>query len=309
MACRESERAARIAHALEFMDLSHVAGKLVKHYSGGMIRKLEIAQSMLHRPRILFLDEPTVGLDPIAKQSVWQNIRDLREEFGTTILMTTHDMQEADELCETVAFMHAGELAALGSPAALKSALGASASLGDVFIHYTGATISDGGDFRDAARYTKHHTGVSAEAFPGAEFARQTMAVAEADIRKLIHDPVELFTRMVQPALWLLIFGEVFTRVRAIPTGGIPYIDFMTPGILAQNVLFGAIFYGISLIWERDLGIVHKYLVSPASRERLWCWAAPFPPLRAPCARWFWCMCWPSCSAFTCASIRCRWPG
>jgi len=147
-----AERAARIEHALEFMDLSHVAGKLVKHYSGGMIRKLEIAQSMLHRPHILFLDEPTVGLDPIAKQSVWQNIRDLREEFGTTILMTTHDMQEADELCETVAFMHSGQLAAMGSPATLKLALGADASLGDVFIHYTGATISEGGDFRDAAR-------------------------------------------------------------------------------------------------------------------------------------------------------------
>ena len=110
---------------------------------------------------------------------------------------------------------------------------------------------------------------VSAEEFPGVEFVRQTLAVAEADIRKLIHDPIELLTRMVQPALWLLIFGEVFTRIRAIPTGGIPYIDFMTPGILAQNVLFGAIFYGISLIWERDLGIVHKYLVSPASRTAL----------------------------------------
>jgi ABC-2 type transport system ATP-binding protein len=146
------ERASRISHALEFMDLAHVARKLVKQYSGGMIRKLEIAQSMLHRPAILFLDEPTVGLDPIAKQSVWQNIRDLRQEFGATILMTTHDMQEADELCETVAFMHTGQLAAVGSPEALKSALGADASLGDVFIHYTGATIAEGGDFRDAAR-------------------------------------------------------------------------------------------------------------------------------------------------------------
>ncbi|MGH9691852.1 MAG: ABC transporter permease [Candidatus Acidiferrales bacterium] len=110
---------------------------------------------------------------------------------------------------------------------------------------------------------------VSADFFPGSEFARQTLAVAEADVRKLIHDPVELFTRMVQPALWLLIFGEVFTRVRAIPTGGIRYLDFMTPGILAQSVLFGAIFYGISLIWERDLGIVHKFLVSPARRTAL----------------------------------------
>jgi ABC-2 type transport system permease protein len=100
-------------------------------------------------------------------------------------------------------------------------------------------------------------------------YLRQTLAVAEADIRKLIHDPLELFTRMVQPVLWLLIFGQVFNRTRAIPTGGISYLDFMTPGILAQSVLFGAIFYGISLIWEKDLGIVQKYLVSPAPRSTL----------------------------------------
>jgi ABC-2 type transport system permease protein len=101
------------------------------------------------------------------------------------------------------------------------------------------------------------------------DFLLQTFTVAEADVRKLVHDPVELLTRMVQPVLWLVIFGEVFTRVRAIPTGGLRYLDFMTPGILAQSVLFGAIFYGISLIWERDLGIVHKFLVSPASRTAL----------------------------------------
>src|SRR5271156_3787269 len=113
------------------------------------------------------------------------------------------------------------------------------------------------------------HLNEWAEPFPGANYLRQTFAIAEADIRKLIHDPVELLTRMVQPILWLLIFGQVFNRTRAIPTGGISYLDFMTPGILAQSVLFGAIFYGISLIWERDLGIVHKFLVSPAPRTAL----------------------------------------
>src|SRR3982074_981476 len=107
-----------------------------------------------------------------------------------------------------------------------------------------------------------------AEPFPGANYLRQTLAVAEADVRKLIHDPVELLTRMVQPVLWLLIFGQVFNRTRAIPTGGISYLDFMSPGILAQSVLFGAIFYGISLIWERDLGILQQFLVSPAARRR-----------------------------------------
>jgi ABC-2 type transport system permease protein len=101
------------------------------------------------------------------------------------------------------------------------------------------------------------------------EFLRQVETVAEADIRKLIRDPIELFTRMIQPALWLGIFGEVFSRTRAIPTGGLRYLDFMTPGVLAQSVLFGAIFYGISLIWERDLGIVHKFLASPTPRSAL----------------------------------------
>ncbi len=100
-------------------------------------------------------------------------------------------------------------------------------------------------------------------------FLRQMFAVAEADIRKLIHDPVELLTRMVQPVLWLVVFGPVFSRTRAIPTGGLRYLDFMAPGILAQSVLFGAIFYGLSLIWERDLGILQKFLVSPAPRWAL----------------------------------------
>lgn len=102
-----------------------------------------------------------------------------------------------------------------------------------------------------------------------AEFILQTTAVAEADIRKLRHDPAELFTRMIQPALWLLIFGQVLARTRAVPTGTMDYLDFIAPGILAQSVLFVSIFYGISLIWEKDLGIVHKFLVSPASRVSL----------------------------------------
>lgn len=114
-------------------------------------------------------------------------------------------------------------------------------------------------------------------------FFQQMSAVAEADIRKLIHDPVELLTRMVQPVLWLTIFGQVFARTRAIPTGGVPYLDFMAPGILAQSVLFGSIFFGISLIWERDLGIVHKFLVSPAPRTALVLGRAVSSAIRAIC--------------------------
>lgn len=102
-----------------------------------------------------------------------------------------------------------------------------------------------------------------------AAFARQSLALAEMELRKLRHDPLELLTRAIQPALWLAVFGEVFTRFRAIPTGDLRYLDFMAPGVLAQSVLFIAIFYGISVIWERDLGIVHKLLASPAWRGAL----------------------------------------
>jgi ABC-2 type transport system ATP-binding protein len=148
-----NERKARIVGALEFMELTGHADRLVSQYSGGMIRRLEIAQAMLHRPSILFLDEPTVGLDPAAKHAVWQRIRLLREDFGTTVLMTTHDMDEADQLCEMVAFMHEGKLAAIGRPAELKNHLGPTANLDDVFIHHTGASVTaERGDYKDVAR-------------------------------------------------------------------------------------------------------------------------------------------------------------
>jgi ABC-2 type transport system permease protein len=107
------------------------------------------------------------------------------------------------------------------------------------------------------------------EASSVAGFLRQCLALAEMELRKLRHDPTELLSRIIQPVLWLGVFGEVFTRVRAIPTGQLPYLDFMAPGVLAQSVLFTAIFYGIAVIWERDLGIVHKLLVSPAPRITL----------------------------------------
>jgi ABC-2 type transport system permease protein len=100
-------------------------------------------------------------------------------------------------------------------------------------------------------------------------YSRQAAAVARAELRKLMRDPTELLSRAVQPVLWLVVFGQVFSQVRGIPTGNIGYLAFMTPGILAQSVLFSAIFYGIAVIWERDLGIVHKLLVTPAPRSAL----------------------------------------
>lgn len=101
------------------------------------------------------------------------------------------------------------------------------------------------------------------------DYATQTWAVAAAEVQKLIHDPLELFTRAVQPVLWLMLFGEVMARVRGVAPGNVPYLDYLAAGILAQSALFVAIFYGISAIWERDLGVLQRYLASPAPRSAL----------------------------------------
>jgi len=148
-----AEREQRIRSALSFMGLKEFARKMVRQYSGGMMRRLEIAQSILHRPPVLFLDEPTVGLDPNARHLVWEHIQQLRCQYQTTIFLTTHVMEEADQLCDRVAIMNLGKIAAIGSPAQLKQSIGKqNASLDDVFIHYTGNLLDNGGNFRDIAR-------------------------------------------------------------------------------------------------------------------------------------------------------------
>jgi len=146
------ERDERILQALDFMGLRTVADKLVRNYSGGMIRRLEIAQAMLHRPRLLFLDEPTVGLDPVARKAVWEHIRRLRNDYGTTIFLTTHYMDEADQLCSRLAIMQLGRVAAIGSPTELRLSVSADATLDDAFAFYSGFEVDSAGGYREASR-------------------------------------------------------------------------------------------------------------------------------------------------------------
>ncbi|MEV0631034.1 ABC transporter permease [Nonomuraea wenchangensis] len=94
-------------------------------------------------------------------------------------------------------------------------------------------------------------------------------AMCVVELQKLRHDRTELYTRAIQPALWLLIFGETFTRIKLIPSDGIPYLDYLAPGIIAQSTMFIAIFYGIQIIWERDSGVLTKLLVTPTPRAAL----------------------------------------
>ncbi|MCW2574908.1 MAG: putative transporter ATP-binding protein YfiL [Modestobacter sp.] len=137
------ERKARVDEALALMDLADSADRLASTYSGGMVRRLELAQALVNRPALLVLDEPTVGLDPVARDSVWARVRELQEQYGTTVLLTTHYMEEADALCDRVALMHHGRLQAMGPPAELKAALGPHVTLEDVFRHWTGDQLAE----------------------------------------------------------------------------------------------------------------------------------------------------------------------
>ncbi|MGA8924562.1 MAG: ATP-binding cassette domain-containing protein [Candidatus Dormiibacterota bacterium] len=156
------ERKASVSHALELMGIAESKDRLVSTYSGGMIRRLELAQALINQPRLLVLDEPTIGLDPIARGEVWERVQSLRHEIGTTILMTTHYMEEAEHLCDRVAIMNRGQIRAVGSPSELKQALGSNATLEDVFRHFAGEHFEgEGGSFKDvrATRRTARRVG------------------------------------------------------------------------------------------------------------------------------------------------------
>jgi ABC-2 type transport system ATP-binding protein len=136
-----AERKRRIADALDSMGLADAADRLAATYSGGMIRRLELAQALINRPALLVLDEPTIGLDPVARDGVWQRVEEMRKTTGMTVLLTTHYMEEAEALCDRVALMHLGTIRATGAPDELCRELGPGATLEDVFRRHTGNTL------------------------------------------------------------------------------------------------------------------------------------------------------------------------
>ena len=169
-----AERAERVGQALAAVGLTDAADRLAGTYSGGMVRRLELAQALVSAPRLLILDEPTIGLDPIARTGVWDHINAVRAATGMTVLVTTHYMDEADQYCDRVALMHHGRIRALGTPDELREGLGerrraagAAATdplptLEDVFRDVAGSGLDDqAGGFRDvrSTRRTAHRVG------------------------------------------------------------------------------------------------------------------------------------------------------
>jgi ABC-2 type transport system ATP-binding protein len=147
------QRTERVQEVLSAVGLAEAADRRARTYSGGMIRRLELAQALVSSPRLLILDEPTIGLDPVARDGVWDRIHQIRRETGMTVLVTTHYMDEADQHCDRIALMHRGGIRAHGTPAELKAGLEPGATLEEVFRAYTGDQLDEtGGDFRDTRR-------------------------------------------------------------------------------------------------------------------------------------------------------------
>lgn len=133
----------RIVSALNLMELRGRANGLVKYYSGGMMRRLELAESLVNHPKVLFLDEPTIGLDPSARKKVWEKILKLRTEHNITIFINTHYMNEAEEYCDRIAIINAGKIIITGTPASLKKQVKFDATMDEVFIHFTGEKFEE----------------------------------------------------------------------------------------------------------------------------------------------------------------------
>ena len=147
------ERSRRINEVLDLMDLTEAANRKVKQYSGGMVRRLEVGQAMLMRPSVLLLDEPTVGLDPVARGTVWDLLDSFRQQYPLSILITTHYMDEAEAICDRVAIMNHGRIAAMDTPAKLKAMTGRpEATLEDAFRFFTGGEYEEEADYRGLKR-------------------------------------------------------------------------------------------------------------------------------------------------------------
>jgi ABC-2 type transport system ATP-binding protein len=143
----------RIPETLAMLDLEDAAHRPVATYSGGMVRRLEIGQSILHRPAVILLDEPTVGLDPVSRRIMWDHIRRLQQKEKITLLLTTHYMDEAQELCGRIAIMNKGRIAGLGTTAQLGRKAGMpGADLDKIFAHYSGHQEADSGSLKDVQR-------------------------------------------------------------------------------------------------------------------------------------------------------------
>ena len=312
-----STRAAR-ARADELLarfGLADAGDRLARTYSGGMARRLDVALGLVHHPQVLFLDEPTTGLDPEVRADMWEEIARLSREEGITILLTTHYLEEADRLAARLAIVERGRVVAEGTPEGLKGELRGDAvqvelaEPGDGTVQEALARLEGVRDVTVEQRTLRARADHGASAVPavlaalegrGIRVASVTVARPSLDdvylrhagrtfaeagamttlhhswfmtirhIRALIRQPIWVFITLVQPLIWLLLYGALFKRVVEIPGFGAgSYLDFLTPGIIVMSALFSSGWSGMALLDDLDRGVLDRFLVSPVSRVSL----------------------------------------
>ena len=304
----------RVTQSLERFGLADAADRKVKTYSGGMQRRLDIAMGLLHRPQVLFLDEPTTGLDPEARVELWREIERLATEELMTILLTTHYLEEADRLTSRLAIVDRGRVVVEGTPGQLKSDLH-----GDT-IQIELADPAGRRRARRARARRRRHRGrprrshaarpragrrrrdpgragrargarrqgdvgddvatVARRRLPaprrprvrggGMTALRQTWQVTLRGVRVFVRNPAYLGMTLMQPIIWLLLFGALFKAVTQIPgfAGG-SYIDFLTPGIVVMLAVSSAGWTGMGFIEDIHGGVMDRMLAAPVWRGAL----------------------------------------
>ena len=304
----------RADELLELVGIADAADRIVKTYSGGMRRRLDIALGLVHRPRVLFLDEPTTGLDPEARVAMWSEVSRLAEAESLTILLTTHYLEEADQLADRLAIVSQGKVIVEGTPAELKHGLRGDAvhvELDERRRRGRAARARErrradragargahdrlarrerrpraagdplgarrrraSGSRRCRSRGRRSTTSICTS--PAATSARRTadvtvlrhtwfMTVRQA--RNLMREPIWIVLLLVQPMVWLVLYGQLFrnvTRLGGFGTGS--YITFLAPAIVVMNAFFGATWSGMSMIADLDHKVVERFLATPASR-------------------------------------------
>jgi ABC-2 type transport system ATP-binding protein len=249
-------RAERIEQLLRLFELWERRDDYVKTFSGGMKRRLEIARGFLHTPKILFLDEPTLGLDPQTRNQLWTHVKHLNETQKTTVFLTTHYMDEADRVAHRIAVIDHGGIVAQGTPQELKQQTN-SGSLEQAFLSLTGSSIRDERDLRRPDAASRQNVGES-----------QMSAIYILWLRELkryVRSRAQIVASLGQPLLYLLVLGfglgPVFQRA-----GNGSYLQFVAPGVISMTILFSAIFSGIAMLWDRQFGFLKETLVAPVPR-------------------------------------------
>src|SRR2546422_102151 len=249
----------RAGDLLTYFGLNDRRKDRVKTFSTGMRKKLEIALALLHQPEVVFMDEPTIGLDANTRRMLWDLISGVNKEFGITVLLTSHYIEEADALCQQISIIDHGKIVASGSPSALKARVES-----DFVELETGEAV-------DEAKL-RAIPGVTSVRSQGKTWVLQVSAADE--VLRTFRNPWVLVITFVQPFMWLAFFGSSFSGASPALVQQIfhtsSYIAFLLPGVLATSMLTVGMFGSMSTIQDKRFGFMKRILLTPTTKATVY---------------------------------------